>query len=133
MVKYFSYIYFKKIKIGMLIQEVVQRTGLSRDTIRYYEKIGLIRTSRKQRRDNNYKEYNEEIIERLLIVKRAKNLGFSLKEIKDLIDLWAGKTLSKEERIALFNSRIAIIEDKIRRLNEVRHLILERIEQVKNE
>lgn len=117
----------------MLIQEVVQRTGLSRDTIRYYEKIGLIRTSRKQRRDNNYKEYNEEIIERLLIVKRAKNLGFSLKEIKDLIDLWAGKTLSKEERIALFNSRIAIIEDKIRRLNEVRHLILERIEQVKNE
>lgn len=56
-----------------------------------------------------------------------------MKEIKDLIDLWAGKTLSKEERIALFNSRIAIIEDKIGRLNEVRHLILERIEQVKNE
>ena len=117
----------------MLIQEVAWQTGFSRDTIRYYEKIGLIRTTRKQRRDNNYKEYNEEIIERLLIVKRAKNLGFSLREIKELIDLWAGKSLSKEERIELFRSRLALIEDKIARLEGVRHLILERIDQVRKE
>ncbi|WP_293894669.1 MerR family transcriptional regulator [Sporocytophaga sp.] len=117
----------------MLIGEISLKTGLSRDTIRYYEKIGLIKLNKKQRRDNNYKEYSAEIIERLEIIKRAKYLGFSLQEIKELIDAWANKTLTVDERIELFESRIALLDEKILRLNEVKSLIRKRIKQIKEE
>lgn len=117
----------------MLINEVVKKTGFSRDTIRYYEKFGLIKVPSRNRRDNNYKEYDETVIERLLIVKRAKHLGFSLKEIKELINYWAEKSLSKEERISLFRSRITIIEDKIARLIDVKKLIESRIIDIEKE
>ncbi|MBO9700427.1 MAG: MerR family transcriptional regulator [Sporocytophaga sp.] len=123
----------KKNEWIMLIGEISLKTGLSRDTIRYYEKIGLIKLNKKQRRDNNYKEYSAEIIERLEIIKRAKYLGFSLQEIKELIDAWANKTLTVDERIELFESRIALLDEKILRLNEVKSLIRKRIKQIKEE
>lgn len=69
----------------MLIGELSAKTGLSRDTIRFYEKQGLIKVSRGQRRDNNYKEYPEEVVDRLLTVKRLKGLGFTLNESGDLL------------------------------------------------
>ncbi|MFN0293524.1 MerR family transcriptional regulator [Pedobacter helvus] len=59
----------------MLIGELVAKTGLSRDTVRFYEKQGLIAVGRKQRRENNYKEYSDEVLERLLTIKRLKNFG----------------------------------------------------------
>jgi MerR family copper efflux transcriptional regulator len=117
----------------MLIGKISAITGLSRDTIRYYEKIGLIKINKRQRRDNNYKEYSNEIIERLEIIKRAKHLGFSLQEIKELIEAWANKTLNNNERIELFESRIALLDEKILRLNEVKSLIRKRIKQIKEE
>jgi MerR family Zn(II)-responsive transcriptional regulator of zntA len=117
----------------MLIKEVAEKTGFSKDTIRYYEKLGLIKIGKKSRRGNNYKEYNEEIIDRLQIIKRAKHLGFSLNEIKELIESWANKSLSKKERIELFKSRIKLIDDKIKRLKEVRSYIEERIKQIQKE
>ncbi|WP_051312779.1 MerR family transcriptional regulator [Sporocytophaga myxococcoides] len=123
----------KKVYSIMLIGEISLKTGLSRDTIRYYEKIGLIKINKRQRRDNNYKEYSAEIIERLEIIKRAKYLGFSLQEIKELIDAWANKTLTIDERIELFESRIALLDEKILRLNEVKSLIRKRIKQIKED
>ena len=48
------------------------------DTIRFYEKQGLVRVGRKERRDNNYKEYPEGIVARLLTIKRMKNIEFTL-------------------------------------------------------
>jgi len=127
------YVWEKKVDWIMLIGEISLKTGLSRDTIRYYEKIGLIKINKRQRRDNNYKEYSAEIIERLEIIKRAKYLGFSLQEIKELIDAWANKTLTIDERIELFESRIALLDEKILRLNEVKSLIRKRIKQIKEE
>jgi MerR family transcriptional regulator, copper efflux regulator len=114
----------------MLIGEIADKTGFSRDTIRYYEKMGLIKVGKKSRRDNNYKEYPDSVLERLQIIRRAKHLGFSLREIGDLIESWAGKTLTKEERIGLFKSRIKLIEEKIEKLREVKYFIKVRIKEI---
>ncbi|MDQ3394134.1 MAG: MerR family transcriptional regulator [Bacteroidota bacterium] len=114
----------------MLIGEVSSITGLSRDTIRYYEKLGLIKVQKKSRRENNYKEYSEETIERLEIIKRAKHLGFTLKEIEEFMYSWLTKSLSDEERVSLFENRIRIIDQKIDKLNEVKAYIQERIGQI---
>ena len=117
----------------MLIGEVAEKTGFTKDTIRYYEKLGLIKHPKKARRDNNYKEYSSEVIERLMIIKRAKLLGFTLHEIHDFMDSWLNKTFTKEERIRLFETRIDLIENKIKELEEVRSLIRKRIGEISNE
>lgn len=64
----------------MLIGELAARTGLSQDTIRYYEKRGLI-SSRRGRGHSRYKDYPDEVIDNLRLVSRLKDFGFTLSEI----------------------------------------------------
>jgi DNA-binding transcriptional MerR regulator len=71
----------------MLIGELSRKSGLSRDTIRFYEKLGLIRLGRRQRRANNYKEYPPEVLRRLLSINQLKEFGFTLAEIAEILDL----------------------------------------------
>ena len=52
----------------MLIGELSKRTGFSHDTIRFCEKKGLIEVDKKERRDNNYKEYPETVLDRLMLI-----------------------------------------------------------------
>jgi MerR family copper efflux transcriptional regulator len=73
----------------MLIGELSRRTGFSHDTIRFYEKKGLIKVDRKSRRENNYKEYTEVVYERLVLIKTVKDLGFTLNEVDDFIKGWS--------------------------------------------
>ena len=72
----------------MLIGELSKRTGFSHDTIRFYEKKGLIVVDKKQRRTNNYKEYPEAIFNKLVLIKTVKELGFTLNEVDDFIKAW---------------------------------------------
>jgi DNA-binding transcriptional MerR regulator len=69
----------------MLIGELSKRSGFSRDTIRYYEKLGLIAMSLDRRADNGYKNYPLEILERLHHIHRLKECGFTLMEIRQLL------------------------------------------------
>lgn len=66
------------------VSELAKRTGLNKDTIRYYVKIGLLTPIRDNR--NGYKLFDEKDIVRLRFICKAKYLGFTLKEIKQLMD-----------------------------------------------
>jgi len=96
----------------MQIGEVAQSTGLSIDTIRFYEKQALIPAAK--RSSGGYRVYDERNVERLLFIGRAQGLGFSLQEIRELLliegsegapcshvqDLLAAKTIQVREKIA---------------------------------
>ena len=69
----------------MLIGELAERTGFSRDTIRYYEKISLLPEDGQVRRDNNYRDYDESAVVRLQRIHELKERGFTLSEIRDLL------------------------------------------------
>lgn len=69
----------------MLIGELSERTGFSRDTIRYYEKIALLPGDRRGRRHNNYRDYGESAVLRLQRIQELKERGFTLSEIRDLL------------------------------------------------
>src|SRR5258708_675844 len=97
----------------MLIGELSAKTGLSRDTIRFYEKEGLIRVGRKQRRKNNYKEYDETVLERLHLIKRIKNFGFTLHEAADLLSLIAVNAATCDEMRTRATQKVAVIDGKI--------------------
>ncbi|MFP3941483.1 MAG: heavy metal-responsive transcriptional regulator [Thermoanaerobaculia bacterium] len=98
----------RTLKIG----ELARQAAVGVETVRFYEREGLLEEP--PRRESGYRAYPQEALQRLLFVRGAKRLGFSLREIRDLLDLWdAG-----EEPCEAVRRRI---EDK---LAEVRRKIL---------
>lgn len=118
----------------MLINELSKRTGISIHTIRYYENLGLIEgVSNEKVISNNYKQYGENVIERLEIIIEAKGAGFTLAEIKKILTAWFESTDSKPETLELFQVKIKEIENKIKYFRQTKELLLKVCEKLKNE
>lgn len=110
----------------MLINELSRETGISPHTIRYYEKYGLIKGVRKEHiKTNNYFHYSEETIYKLELIRDAKRVGFSLAEIKKLIDAWYGKRITKEKKLSILGEKVKSIDEKINQLKEMKKLVIE--------
>jgi MerR family copper efflux transcriptional regulator len=111
----------------MLIGELAKRSGLTRDTIRFYEKEGLIgalNPGKKILRSNTYKDYPESAVSALLFIQRTKALGFTLAEIrKMLIVRDQGKPSKKWATEA--EGKLRSIDQKIRELLDVKRLLSE--------
>jgi DNA-binding transcriptional MerR regulator len=101
----------------MLIGELVERSGLTKDTIRFYEKKGLIALDKKSRRENNYKEYPEVVLDKLLLIRRLKELGFTLNEVDTFVDLWRAEDASCKNLKHLLEDKITLVNEQIQRLN----------------
>ena len=67
----------------MKVNELSKRTGINLETIRYYEKQGILPEPKRQA--NGYRSYNEESVTQLIFIKNCRRLGFSLEDIKQLI------------------------------------------------
>lgn len=111
----------------MLIGILAQESGFSRDTIRYYEKIGLLRLSKKARRENKYKEYSTAILSQLRAIKELKEVGYTLAEIQQVItscetggmDGIAGKGQVLE--------KVRLIDQQISQLLTIKQQLLEAV------
>ena len=108
----------------MLIGELSAKTNLSRDTIRFYEKQGLIVVNRKQRRDNNYKEYSENVLERLQTIKRLKNLGFTLNESAEVLDMIEVKEATCNNVSELIDKKLQLLDVKILDMISLRNQLI---------
>jgi MerR family copper efflux transcriptional regulator len=104
----------------MLIGELVKRSGLTKDAIRFYEKKGLINLDKKQRRENNYKEYPEQVLERLMLIKAIKSFGFTLNEIDTFFELWQAEDANACNLMETLDNKITQIDENIKRLTELR-------------
>jgi len=80
----------------MRIGELSARSGIPIETIRYYERIGLLPPP--NRTASGYRQYDETALKQLRFIKRAQELGFTLREIKDLL------TLKYQQNTALMNA-----------------------------
>ncbi|WP_379136179.1 MerR family transcriptional regulator [Paenibacillus sp. sgz500958] len=69
----------------MKIQELADKMGLTIHTIRFYEKEGLLDNRHVRRESNNYRNYSEEAIERLKLIKKFQSIGCSLAELKEAL------------------------------------------------
>ena len=103
----------------MRIGEVARLTGFSVDTLRWYEKIGLIALDQDGRTARNYRHYSEEVLARLFLIKQVKALGFSLKEIQLLLDLEDEESLSCESVSQVVHQKIEQVEHKIQALQKI--------------
>ncbi|MBD2066682.1 MerR family transcriptional regulator [Leptolyngbya sp. FACHB-671] len=117
----------------MLIGELSKKTGLSKDTIRFYEKIGLIVASDRCAGTRLYKEYSSETIERLLMINQGKRLGFTLNEMKQLLDEWSGGTIPKQEQIKIIERKIEEITEKTQQLNTIKTYLVNKLNKLNEE
>ncbi len=115
----------------MRIGELSRRTSLSRDTIRYYEKRGLIKANPSVSEFNNYKEYPDSVLRRLMLIKETKTFGFSLSEIGELlglIDRDEANCHIFEEKI---QAKLQEIEERIQALRQMQRKILQQAKEAK--
>jgi Cu(I)-responsive transcriptional regulator len=102
----------------MQIGAAAKASGVSAKMIRHYESIGLIPQA--DRRDSNYRDYGASEVHRLAFIRRARDLGFSMEEIRGLLELWSDSGRSSADVKALTQSHIRDLEEKIAALREMR-------------
>jgi len=102
----------------MQIGEASGVTGISAKMIRHYESIGLIPAA--DRRDSNYRDYAPDDVHRLGFIRRARDLGFSIDEIRDLLRLWTDRHRSSRDVKALTLAHLKELDAKIALLGEMR-------------
>jgi DNA-binding transcriptional MerR regulator len=111
----------------MLISEFAAATGLSRDTIRFYVRKGLLHPTLGSRETNRYQTFDDVDVERALMIRNAQTLGFTLREIAAIDAEFNGAGLPQERQAALMRERIAGIDDQVASLRFVRRYLVKKV------
>lgn len=98
------------------IGQVAKRVGMTVEAIRFYEREGLLAEA--TRKPSGYRQFTEETVARLAFIRRAKELGFTLREVRALLGLWCDPTATREEVRERVEAKIAEIEAEIASLAE---------------
>lgn len=105
------------------IGELSKRTGCKVETIRYYEQQSLM--PKPSRTDGGHRLYTDEMRGRLLFIRRSRELGFSMHEIRDLLSLVDGKQISCERVKAIAEEHLGDIRTKISDLRKMQRTLSE--------
>ena len=102
-------------------------SGVSQRMIRHYEKIGLIPAPR--RRDSGYRDYDDADVHRLRFIANARDLGFPIEDIRELLGLWSNSSRASGEVKALAIARAEELGRKADMLQALRRTLLELVER----
>lgn len=103
------------------IGEAAAATGVSAKMIRHYEALGLLKEAR--RTVAGYRIYDDADIHTLRFVRRARDLGFSIKEIEQLLGLWRNKRRSSADVRRVAQQHITELQSKIEELQSMRRAL----------
>jgi len=106
----------------LTIGQVADRAGVGIDTVRFYEREGLL--PKPARTPSGYRQFDERVIARLQFIHRAKELGFTLNEIKELLSLRVDPDTSCDDVKARAERKITDIDEKIRTLQRMKHALV---------
>lgn len=116
---------------NMNIGTVAERSGVPPKSIRYYESIGLIHPA--ERRPNGYRSYSPHDMRTLAFIKRARSLGFSVEEVRDLLDLWRDRSRKSSAVKAMAAHHIEALERKIEELQSMRKALAELVRRCRGD
>jgi MerR family transcriptional regulator, copper efflux regulator len=106
------------------IGQAARLSGVSAKQIRYYESVGLLLKSRREA--NGYRSYEERHVHELRFIKRARTLGFSIRQIRELLSLWRNKRRPSSSVRVLARKHKDSIEKRVREL-EAMVVVLNRL------
>lgn len=102
------------------IGAAARRAGVRPSAIRYYDSLGLLPSSR---RASGWREFDEEDVSRLHVIRTARELGFSLDEIRELLDGFSADTPPPERWRAMAAAKLPQVEAAIRRAQQLKRLL----------
>lgn len=105
----------------MRIGQVAAQAEVNVQTVRLYERLGLLK--KPGRRESGYREYADDAVTFIRFIRQAKSLGFTLNEIKSLIDMREEGSHTMAEMRAVAQTRLQAIDDKIQELRAMREAI----------
>ncbi|ACI97555.1 Cu(I)-responsive transcriptional regulator [Rhodospirillum centenum] len=111
----------------MRIGDAAARSGVPARTIRYYESVGLIDAA--GRGENGYRDYDDTDVRTLLFISRARALGFSMKEVAGLLELWRDRARASADVRALAQQHMAEIDARIADLQSLRRTLGDLVER----
>lgn len=111
---------------GLKVSEVAKQAGVNLQTIHYYERRGLL--PKPPRTGSNYRAYPTDAVLLVRFIKRAQELGFTLKEIRELIALRDSRSRRRSEVRAVAETKMRDIDQKLTRLRAMRNALHSLIE-----
>ncbi len=109
------------------IGQLARDAGVRVETVRYYERRGLL--PRARRSPAGYRLFDDEALRRIRFVKRAQALGFSLREVHELLSLRTAKRVDCDAVRERAARKIADVEEKIRALQAIRKVLLQLVDK----
>ena len=106
---------------ALTIGKVAKQAGVGVETIRFYEREGLIDEPR--RRASGYRQFAPAVVDRIRFIRHAKELGFTLREIKELLELRVEPDRKCGDVLELAEAKIADIDERIRKLRKIRRAL----------
>ena len=114
----------------MKISKLVEKTGVSAHAIRFYEQEGLLDGRHVRRRDNNYRDYTEEAVEHLLMIKEVQAAGFTLAEFKELDRICQTGEMVTQKAAVFMRQKIEAVSAKIAELERVQGYLINKLAEM---
>lgn len=112
----------------MRIGELARRAGVTPDTVRYYEREGLVPSP--GRTPGGYRNYGADAVDDVLFVKKAQALGLKLADVREVLEISAGGKAPCEHVRATVTARLAEVEGRLRELRALRTTLRETLERL---
>lgn len=112
---------------GVTISELAKACGVGVETVRYYERRGLLPDPRP--RKVGYRDFDADDVRRLSFIKQAQALGFTLKEVEELLALRVSRTTTCSDVRALAEAKLEDIDEKLRTLRSFKRALGRLVEQ----
>jgi MerR family transcriptional regulator, copper efflux regulator len=104
----------------MNVRDAGKRSGLPSKTIRYYDEIGLVVPDR---RENGYRDYDSRAVQKLAFLKRARQLGFSIEDCRQLLSLYEDKGRASADVKSLAEKHLTEIDTRLEELQQLRNTL----------
>lgn len=106
----------------MNVRDAAARSGLPPKTVRYYDEIGLVVPDR---RGNGYRDYDDQAVQKLAFLKRARQLGFAIEDCRRLLGLYEDKGRASADVKKLAEQHLREIDERLEELRELRTTLAE--------
>ena len=115
----------------LLIGTLAAQANTTKDTIRHYDQLGLLKSRKRQAGSRLYTEFHPECIERIELIKSAQAIGFTLTEIKDSLNDYYDGQLDIDLQLSLTQQKLAQVKKQQTTINLMIEMLAERIEVLK--